>query len=436
MGTERNAYVSKYFFLSENFISSPEYSIKYWLSVFFNVYFIIVFWDVMRDALAFPSIIDLVVSGIRDISIYLVVIYILFSKKSVVSGYKAFYFIVYPFIPLIIYFGTVIEGFSNHPLKEIVQFCILSAKPFLFTYILENLGLFYVLKKNAIVKSFISIIVFMFFISFIVFLFFPSLIVRYNIENRFGLGNMSVQSGLYCCAYFLCLYYFPYKRKIINWISIFILLIGILLSVSSTGIFSALIGTVLFLFDKRTRKRSAIVFIVVCILSMIVVIKYYSFISGFVDYFVGKWRDALDLAVSFLSGQYQGKSESVSFHARELQISNFMNNHNDLIYRFFGHGFFSITDRDIFIENTYFALYFDCGIFGIILLTILILKLSFKAMELWFKKGTYLGIASIISWLFFMTTLDISILPPISTAFVFLFYFIFHNDKFMHEVLN
>ena len=276
MGTERNTYVSKYFFLSKNFISSTEYSVRYLLSIFFNIYFIIVFWDVMREALPFPSIVDLIISGISDISIYSIVIYVLLTKQSVVSGYKSFYFIIYPFIPLIICLGAVIDGFSNHPLKEAVQFCILSAKPILFAYILGNIGLFYVFKKNAIVKSFISIMVCMFLISVIVFLFFPSLIVRYNLENRVGLGNMSVQSGLYCCAYFLCLYYFPYRRKIINWISIFVLLIGVLLSVSSTGIFSALIGTILFLFDKRTCKRGAIIFIVGCVLSMIVVIKYYS----------------------------------------------------------------------------------------------------------------------------------------------------------------
>lgn len=430
MNTEQNIYISKYFFLSKNFFSSHKYSIKYFLSVFFNLYLIIVFLDVSREALPIPTIVNLIISGIRDFSIYSIVIYLLVTGKSVVSGYKAFYFIIYPFIPLFIYLSISIDGYSSHPIKEVVQFCILSAKPFLFLYVLFNIRLFYLFNKNNIIKTFVLIMIFMFCISVIVFCFFPSLIIKYDIENRFGLGNMSVQSGLYCCAYFLCLYYFPYKTRIENWLSVFILVTGIFLSVSSTGILSALVGTLFFLLDKRTRKRSWIIILLIAIILTMVVVKYYSLFSHFIDYFVNKAEDTLDLIITVFLGEHQGNAKSASFHARELQIDNVIKNHNALIYRFFGHGYFSITDKTIFVENTYFALYFDCGIFGLILLTVLILTVCLKAVKLWVERKSYIGISSVIIFLFFMTTLDVSILPSISTCFVFLLYFIFHDNDF------
>ena len=82
--------MTKYFFLDKKFVNSPQ-SIQYCLSVLFNIYFFLVFFDIMRDALPFPSILNILVSGIRDVSLYLIVLYVFSTKKSVVLGYKTFY---------------------------------------------------------------------------------------------------------------------------------------------------------------------------------------------------------------------------------------------------------------------------------------------------------------------------------------------------------
>ena len=426
--------LSKYYFLKKDFFSN-DLSIKYLLSIFFNTYLFIVFFDVTRDSLAIPRVVNLLLSAIRDFSIYSLIIYIIVTKKSVVSGYKAFYIAMYCIIPIIMWFSNLNDGISiEHPFGTVLQFCILSAKPFMFLYVLQNIDLYYVFEKKNIIKTFISIMTFMVITSFGVYFLFPSLIIKYNIENRVGLGNMSIQAGLYCCAYFLCLYYYPFKSNKKNYFCIMILLAGVALSVCSTGILSILAGTALFAIDKRSRKRSLLIILSISALCIFIVIRYYSLFSAFFDYFKMKWDNVLDLIAKVFSAE-EHKTKSVSFHARELQIENMLTNHNALMDRPFGHGYFSITERRIFVENAYYAIYFDCGFFGVILLGIIILTLGIKALKLWFYEKSYIGIATLIAFCFFMTTLDISIGPAISSAFVFLIYVVFHKKDYCGKII-
>lgn len=427
-------FISKYFFLHNRFFMDV-ISIKYVLSICFNIYLFILIFDVTREALPIPTIINIFLSAIRDFSLYIILIYILITKKSIVYGYKSFFILMYILIPLIMYFANILDGISeDHELGVVIQFCILAAKPFIFLYLLRNLDLYYLFDKENIIKTFISITVLMVLVSFGVYFCTPDLIVKYKLENRIGLGNMSIQSGIYCCAYFLCLYFFPFKKNLFNLLYIFILLAGIVLSVCSTGILSMIVGTFLFLMDKKTRKRSLLIIIVIVTIGLYAIIRYYTLFSSFFVYFEMKAEHVIDL-INNLFSEKKHETKSASFHARELQIENVLKNHNALIDRFFGHGYFSITDTKIFLENTYYAVYFDCGFFGIVLMAIILLQSCLKALKLWIKEKKYIGIVAIISLCFFMTTLDISIGPAISSSFIFFLYIIFNHD-FYHEVIK
>lgn len=427
--------LTSYYFLDLCFLSSKK-SLRYCLSVLFNVYFFIVFFDIMRDSLPFPSVVNVLVSGIRDISLYLTAIYILTTKKSVVLGFKSIYIFGYVLIPFFMWFANFLDGTTGeHPIGVIIQFCILASKVWIFLYVLQNLDLFYVFDKSKICKNFVSISVFMLLFSLFVYFFFPGLIIKYNLENRVGLGNMSIQSGVYCCAYILCIYFFPYKKKFTNYLALFLLFFGVLVSVCSTGIISALLITISFTFEKRTRKRSLVVLSCVALICTVIVIKYFDILFSFFDYFWMKAEHVFDL-VGNLFAEKKHTTKSASFHARELQIQNVMENHNDLIDRFFGHGFFSITDESIFIENTYYALYFDCGIYGIIVLSLIIFSILKKSLILLFRRKSFLGIVSLTTFLLFMTTLDISIGPGLASAFAVLFYTIFIDKSYFKEELK
>ena len=72
--------MTKYYFAHPRFLVSKN-ALHYCLSVFFNVYFFIVFFDIMRDALPFSGILNALISGMRDMSLYLIVIYVLYTKK-------------------------------------------------------------------------------------------------------------------------------------------------------------------------------------------------------------------------------------------------------------------------------------------------------------------------------------------------------------------
>lgn len=169
---------------------------------------------------------------------------------------------------------------------------------------------------------------------------------------------------------------------------------------------------------------------VIVFASTAIIIKYFDILLAFIDYFWMKAEHVFDL-VGNLFAEKKHETKSASFHARELQIENVMKNHNALIDRFFGHGFFSITDESIFIENTYYALYFDCGIYGVIVLGTIIFSLVRKALLLFFRKKSFLGIVSVVTFLLFMMMLDISIGPGLVSAFVILFWTIFLEKSFL-----
>src|SRR5574344_1859870 len=249
----------KLYFLKRNFFSE-EYSFKYLLSILFNVYLLILIFDITRDSIAIPKVVNIIISAIRDGALYLLVIYILSTKKSCVISFFSIFYIGYTVIPLILNIENFFDNpYTEHLISTVFQFCILSLKPFLLLFILVNIKLFYVFEIKDIIKTFISIMTLLVLFSFLIFFFFHSLIIKYDIANRVGLGNMSIQAGMYVCAYILCLYYFPFRKKRMNYFSIFVLLLGIGMSVCSTGILAVIISIFLFLFDKKTRGKSLVI---------------------------------------------------------------------------------------------------------------------------------------------------------------------------------
>lgn len=416
--------MNKLYIFDKDFCKKHE-GIKYLLSIFVNVFLFIQLFDISRQSLKIPSIVNGLLSLLRDISIYAVAIFLLVKKKSKCPSLLYIFILLSIFIPGIIYIGNVINKDTLVPFGAVIQSELLMLRPFLFLYVLYNLGCFYIFEKKGIIKTFIVSLVLIFILSAIISVFFPGLRYKYDIENRIGLGNMSVQSGMYLCGFILCFYYFPFKENCINWFCSITLLIGILLSVCSTGILCAVCVLVLFLFDKKTRKKSFSLLLLLTIGIYFFILKYYSLFETFIDYFSSKLEDLIDLLLNSFTGESNKPVKSDSFSARDKQIEYMLLYNNKPIDYIFGHGYFSVLIQEEMIENGYYDLYFSCGIYGIIVLIFIYLKYGIKSIKFFFINHNILGLCSLLSLVLFMVTLVVHMLCPLLLSFIILFYFVF-----------
>lgn len=396
--------------------------IDYILSIFVNLYLCIQLFDVSRNALLLPGSVHSLMGLTRDVSLYGVLIFLLFKKQFKIHSYLYPLIVLVGLLPLVISIGAVIDGTKVVSIANVVQYMFLFLKPILFLFILYNLDYFYVFRKENLIKTFIGFLVFLVLFSFFIYFFFPSLIIHFNIANRIGLGNMSVQSGMYLCAYILCLYFFPFSKKLYNWFCILVLMAGILLSVCSTGILCMIFVTGIFLFDPNTRRRSLFLVSFATIFLILLVIRYYDLFKPFMDYFRGKAEDVIDLIINFGS---DNKTQSSSFSAREMEIQNMLENNNQPIDYLFGHGYFSVNVPEEMVENGYYDLYFDCGLYGVFVLLLVYIKYGLKSIKLFFEKKNVLGICFLVAVALFMVTLAVTVLSTLLLSFIMLFYFIF-----------
>ena len=420
--------INKLFFLDKSFLQS-EYGLKYILSCFVNFYLVIQLFDISRNALLLPGIVHALFALVRDVSIFSLLFYLLSSKQYKITSLLLPLLIISLFFPIFLSIGSLLDKVPLVvSISSTIQFTLLALRPFVFLLVLCNLDCFYIFDRDNLQKTFIGFLTFLVIFSFLIYFFYPSLISKYNIENRIGLGNMSVQSGMYLCAYILCLYYFPYKSKFVNWFCVLTLLAGIFLSVCTTGIICTLFVTGLFLIEKKTRKRCMSIILLASIVIIYVIIKYNSILKPFLKFFMGKAYDAIDLILNFFTGNANNKpTQSSSFNTRENQIKNMLQYNNKKIDLLFGHGYFSASSHENMVENGYYDLYFSCGIFGVFLLGALYIKVGVKSIRMFLKKRSVVGICAFTSLVLFMVTLCITVLPTLSLSFIILFYFLFYK---------
>lgn len=418
--------VSKYFFLESSFFSNT-LSIKYALSVLFNLYMFIVLFDVTRDGFFLPHIVNLAMSAIRDVSIYSLIIYILVSKKGKLLSKYNIFVIFMIFIPIVmnitkICIGDFIEEGQN--INFVIQFSILFAKSWLFLFVLHNLEVFYVFNKSNVMHNFIVIVLFIILFSFTVYFFLPGLRTRYIIANRVGLGNMSVQTGIYFSAFLLTFYFQPFATKFRNAVAIFLFIIAIILSVTSTGIVSLLLALVCFLFDKRTKRKSIMIILFSSICIITIVIIYYDKFEPFFKYFWKKAEEFWDLFIN-LFNKKNHVTKSSSFGAREKQIAKFKESLT-LDNCIFGFGYFSQTTE--MIENGYYAVFHDYGLYGLGIMLLILIRHGIWALIDFFKNKSILRIISVLGVCLYCVTLSVAIIPSMATAFMILFYYSFYEE--------
>jgi hypothetical protein len=396
----------------------------------FNVFLFFIIFDGTKEGLILSPI-------VRNIEIFLCegLLFLLFflaifcNKKVKITGQTTLYFLMLVFIPVVLASMLSMNAFI---LSWLGIFRL--TKPFLFFFILINLKTFYLTKEEQTVKYILILTFLMFAFTLIIYYQFPHLIEKKYYIKRVGLGNPSIQSGLFFAAFILCVYYRPFKL-VVNIVFTITFIIGIVLSVSSTALLAFVFACFLFMFNKYQRKFITLILLASVITFSLLVLYYWDFFEPVFQYFLFRLDELTQLLAKYITLSSE-RTESGSFHTRENQISLFFYNLElRPIDAIFGNGTFTVLSQrysDLLlsnhsIENLYISIFHDYGIVGLILLFYVLLKFYIRAFFSFIKKGKTIQLVVVTSFCFYGVPLVVFYMFNLSCIFMFLFYWFFER---------
>ena len=328
-------------------------------SVLFDIYLFILMFDPMRESIDL-GVINSLVSAMRDLLILFLVAYVILLKKEKVFSIYIFLMIISFVIMILLSMFTSINKGKNIGLIYGV------VRGFLICYVVINLPNFYCFGIKHLSKYVPSVALFDFLITLFIFFIKPDLITKRQFGFRICVGNPSMLSVLYVCAFAFCLYYEPFRNRILNLFVTMLLLLAAVATVTSTAFIAIGVVFVLTFFNKKyTYKWGLILGIGTLFILLLIVVLHVNLIS-FYKLFLAKFDEVKIVVAKYLDIESSVKSDYHSFDIREAQIQRFKDN-LEFSSIFFGDGIFSMYDQYAYmIENTYIAIFRDFGILGIL----------------------------------------------------------------------
>jgi hypothetical protein len=249
---------------------------------------------------------------------------------------------------------------------------------------------------------------------------FPFTIVGMRQYPRIGIGNMSIQSSLYYCAFMMLVYFRPFNTTL-NSIYAFLFISAILLTITNTGIIVVSVSSFIFLFSKNTRKIIMPVYIFGFFLLVIIFIKFHNEIAFFVDLLARRLNEINNL-INQLFSPNKDIFVSSSLGFRERQIGYFLN-HLTIYDIPFGSGEFTLSKKGLeILENFYFSLFHDFGLAGLLIFASILFRLLIIAFLDLLNNRDIFGINMLIGFCIYGATLSFVSHYSMSCLFMLVFY--------------
>lgn len=333
------------------------FGLKYLFSYLFNIYIIILVFDPMRESLDLGAVGSLV-TGIRELLIFILLFIVCFVKKNKKHSLFLIGFLCCLTVSVILsLFSTL--GLSNN-IKGFYGFL----RGICVCFVILNLDDLYIYDITFLTKYYVKIITVSFIFSAFIWFSHPELLLEKYFTNRLSVGNPSMQSIIYITGFSLVFFYEPFKKNLITFIFEIILFLATMSTVTSTAFVGIGCIFILSIFNgKLFLKWIPIVFIfaIVCVLVIIFSNFDFDWMLTTVNY---KIEELFQLAEKFFSADSKIETQSASFSAREVQIMRFKNNCT-FFNLFFGDGNWAMSDmKNLMIENTYYGVIRDFGLFG------------------------------------------------------------------------
>lgn len=406
------------------------YKISEIFSALLNIYFFVFIFDGIRESLYLPNVVNLFISLARD-SLYIVLLLLIlfYRHKIFIPSFLFFFILLGMFIPTYLsFFSTPVSARFDINRTNIVidtfRCCYWMFRMFSLFIIFVNIKDIYVFSDLYLIKLTILITVYLFIFSLFIYICFPSYIISKFYIDRIGLGNPSIQSGIYICTIILTLEFHPFSdRKSV--IVLLILSVAVILTVTSTGILCLIyVLLVYFLFTKQ-KKNIIRLFLCIFFLSFIFIVKYWDLIALFVEFIIVKMEELSQLIVKVITNSEE-KTQSGSFGVREKQIE-LLKNKLSFTNLIFGFGYFNVNTN--LIENGYYAILHDYGLFGLFILGFFILRCAFFAVVDFFKHKNVFKIAVIMVFVLYNVTLDVFIIYNLSSVFMYMIFLAFYKEN-------
>ncbi len=338
--------------------------------------YIILFFTIFGSAYNytyFPSFL----SYLKDFAIYFLFFQIIakgnfeFPKKLSVSFYALFL--------VVLFFSEL--GFINCTEYSILNIFIIFLKYiefFISFFVFTNIEKITTLSLNKIINKFIEWSVFLFFLHLFGY-FVPNNIVSTKITTHFSHGyyNNRISIGQPAIAVFPMILSFIYllifenKNRRTN-IFLVILLLGIILSVSTTGIISIVLSIILILFSLKKELLKKILKIILSIVLLVCFIFPIIITNEKLNNIYEKQTQLLNTKIKSL---YSNNVTDLSMETRDTKYYIVSTQKNNILEKIFGTGVYGYNRNGINIasfENTYRTFLISYGYIGITLFLIFI----------------------------------------------------------------
>ena len=335
---------------------------QYIFTCMFNLFLVFLAFDPMRERLEL-SIVNSIISTARDLLILLLIGW-LFLCRSKVKG--SFFFLAFGFSYIAMF---ILSFIADVDIKDSLTALYWLLRSLLLCLVIYNLNGFYCHSYLYLLKFYVVLACLNFFVSLLVYFAFPEIIPENFYLSRISIGNPSVQSILYLTAFSLVFIYCPFGKSI-NTIISSILLLAAIATVTAT----AFVGIAVIFIFTFTKKAFFFKWLYNAILVNLLIIIAVS-ISGIdlEQLFLLISNKSSELVQHIFSVINETQTSSMSYGIREEQIENYKNN-VFWIEMLFGDGHFSMLAPDkLMIENTYWALLKDFGIYGLLVYLLFLL---------------------------------------------------------------
>lgn len=349
---------------------------------------------------------------------------------------KAFY-ILFIIISIVSWLG-LIYGNNNSSYKIIVRI-LRYLEFFLLFFIFSNLKEVCTVKYRNLIKCYIVLSIILIFVHIFGY-FVPNNIVSIYIDNkiqngyyrnRISVGQPAIAVYPMIISYF---YLLIYKKDLIrSVISIVLLLIGVAISISTTGIVSIIVTTGILIIPLILNKDNikkiiciAILLIIIATLG-IIIIKNIPYLNNIYE----KQIELLDAKISSIIS----KKTDVSMNVREEKFESAKQNMDNIIKKVFGLGLLGYNSGDVNVgslENTYRSMYVCYGIVGVAVFVCFIGKHIIVNIKNIKNYNAMFLLAIFIVFAMHCYTLEVLYLPTISYTLP-LFYCYIKNKEIEEE---
>jgi hypothetical protein len=389
-------------------------------------------FDTTRSSLNLNSFLNEFLSISKEVILLLLILFIVLKNKKVkeIKIDRSLFFFLFLFVYIII--SLPISFFNGVNLFISIRQFYNYILPFFLIYVFWNLESVSSLTYKKCLKVLIYLHLILFFSSVYAYFIRPSFINRIYF-NRISIGNPSTTSFLYILL-FISIYFFNniFKNVIVYYSIIILLFLAILFTLSSTALFSIfllfnlgfIISFVYYRSFHQFRINSLVLFIIITIITILLLTFFWQELNPIYNYFIHRLENLIQV-IEVKLGMEKENIRSTSYSLRQKQFQTVIRN-MDKYYFLSGLGSSGYLKFTNLLENQYYALLANYGLFGLISYIMALISTSIYGLK---KKNIYGLLLFFLNIIMSLYSMTLEIFICFSQIAFYSFFFSYYLQK-------